>query len=282
MSQPNPEWYDALQTNPFKETTFTDQLAYKVKRNALAPGRNRSVPHRLAFISAAIICVLGIMLIVSERESVTAILKGDFTSISKPNTLSSRIMKTDQVPTERALTDSDWEQLINERETLSHRDMLYKQSVGDNVTLVFSRRINDIQGTPVVNRNTDGHQAITLAVDYFEWNHQRWEWSQGVTYSLQRDRTGALIVLDHNKEIAEERLVKAGSGVADISLFYGMVVDPSITQIRITDNQQVQQQAVIIPYEDGYTYWFAAKPNLGDGYQVEGLDAAGNAVTTDD
>lgn len=272
MKQSNPEWYDALQGNPLKEKTFTDQLALKIKTQViLSPGKERSIPRRLSLVSTAMICVLGLILFANERERFTPIITTGFSSVNAPNTSSSSGIKDDQTHAAKSLTDSEWQELINQKDPNSYKEILYTQSVSDNVMLVFSRKLDEAQGI----------QALSLGFDLFKRTTQKWNWEQSVFYDVRRVTDGTFYNQANNKEISKDGLITARSGLDNIPLFYGLVLDPEISQIRITDENQIQQIAKIISFKDGYTYWFAALPSQTDGYKLEKIDSEGRVIATE-
>ncbi|GMK37709.1 hypothetical protein PCCS19_07630 [Paenibacillus sp. CCS19] len=259
MNQPNPDWYGALQNNPLKEETFTDQLAVRITTNAISSTRKTvSVPRRLSFIGLAMACVLGLILFVNERESI------------QPPT----------VATSSTLANSEWQQLVNQQSPDSH--VLYVQNYSDKSTLVFSEKITKVTGKPVIARRNDppDAQIVTLRIDNFEQTMQPWkpwEWAGAVGASFRRDKEGVFY------EQAEDELITAFSALETTGLFHGIVVDPVISDVRVTDGQGMQHSAAIIPSQEGYTYWFAPLPfhrDHRDEYTVQGLDSHGNVITS--
>ncbi|MBD3922013.1 hypothetical protein H8B09_24845 [Paenibacillus sp. PR3] len=257
MNQPNPDWYGALQDNPLKEQTFTDQLASKITINAISSTRKTaSIPRRLSFIGLAMACVLGLILFTNERETI------------KPT------VTTSSTPAD----NSEWQQLVNQQSP--GYDVLYVRDYSDKSTLVFSKRITKVTGIPVIARRNDppGVQVITLRVDNFEPTMQQWQpwqWGGTVSTGFRVDKDGIFY------ERAEDKLITAGGGLETTTLFYGIVVDSDISEVRVTDGQGIQHSATIIPYQEGYTYWFAPLPfHRDEKYTVQGLDSHGNIITS--
>lgn len=256
MNQPNPDWYGALQDNPLKGKTFTDQLAVRIATNAISSTRKTiSVPRRLSLIGLAMACVLGLILFTNERETI------------KPT-----------VTTNSTLADnSEWQQLVNQQSP--DYDVLYVQNYNDQYTLVVSENITEVTGIPVIARRNDppGVQIVTLRVDRFEQTMQPWqprEWAGTISNGFRSNKEGIFY------EQAGEKLITAISALETTDLLCGIVVDPDISEVRVTDGQGIQHSATIIPSHYGYTYWFAPLPYQRDEYTVQGLDSRGNIITS--
>lgn len=69
MSHSNPDWYESLQANPLKQKTFTDQLAQTIQNRTKLPVKLRGNKiYRISFISFAILCILGVTMVIREGD----------------------------------------------------------------------------------------------------------------------------------------------------------------------------------------------------------------------
>lgn len=281
MSPSNPYWYEELRDNPLSRKTFTDQLAVRIKDKAFASttaqNQSRTVLRPLVIAGVGLLCLLGLILFLSDREwsgkggSSESYMAGipeppaglPETPIQAAPVLSDEEMN--RILSKKSPADSEWDQLINN--VLPHEDeevmdnskeMLYKESVGNDIMLIFSKTRTQFQ-------------QAAVAVDYYEWVSQKWE-----------RQTRAAYTLPENSNDADANSFATGSFKLDeIPLLCGAIIDPKISQIRITNKEQdIQKMAEIISADDGHSYWFATLPQQKDAYHVEAMDVDGEIVAT--
>lgn len=280
MKPETPDWYKSLQSNPLKTETFSHQLAFKIKSEALSPSiKKGSFVRRLSLISFSILAgVIGLMLLINKTEVLESLQIDVVPSSNSSNSNNSSV----SIPTSAAgphltqpgqtPTDEEWETLINKNNPSTYKEFLDKAQINENVMLVFSRKLLEYKG----------HQSISVGFDYLEWTSREWKTSQSVFYHMRRDESGIFYFQrGNNKEVPEERLITAWSGLDNTPLLYGMVIDSEISQIRITDGKQEQHLAKIIPHSDGYTYWYAEMSSREEPYTVESLNSEGQVLTSD-
>ncbi|MHA7966963.1 hypothetical protein ACX93W_22880 [Paenibacillus sp. CAU 1782] len=287
MKPETPEWYKSMQSNPLKTETFSQQLAFKIKSEALSPSiKKGSLPRRLSLISFSILAgVIGLMLLINKTEILESLQSNAVPSSNGLASIndSASSNSSESVPTSAAgplstqpgqtPTDEEWEALINKNNPSTYKEFLDKAKINENVTMVFSRKLEEYKD----------NQSISVGFDYLKWNSGEWKTSQSVFYHMRRDENGVFYFQRGiNKEVPEDRLITAWSGLDNNPLLYGMVIDSEISQIRITDGNQEQYSAKIIPHSsDGYTYWYAAMSSREEPYTVESLNAEGQVLTND-
>lgn len=273
MKPETPEWYDAMQSNPLKTETFSTPLAFKIKNEALSPpSKKGSFPRRLSVISFSILAgVIGLMLFINKTEQMESLLDISVPiNNNRPESVPTSAAGTDLLQSGKAQTDAEWEARINEDNAYTYKEMLDMLNTSDNVTMVFFRKLEE----------SKDNQSISVGFDYFEGNSSKRRGS--VSYHFRRDENGVFYFQrGYNKEVPEDRLITAWSGLNNTPLLYGMVIDPTISTIRITDGKQEQHRAKIIPHTDGYTYWYAAMFSREEPYTVESLDAEGRVLTNE-
>lgn len=252
MNSTDPHWYDALQGNPLIEKTFTKQLAAKIKAEALSTQvKKPSGVRRLLIIGAGMVCVLGLLIVYRiDLFSLAENQKQPTASITEPHL----VFKAESP--QKSLTDSEWQEAIKQSD--ADKKMLHKESIGDRKMLLFSKKSNAI--------------GVTLIADLAEWDLSKWNWGQSGTYYTP---------LNNVEEGPNPKIITAWLGLDTTAIFMGMILDPAVSQIRISDDQQ-QEMAKIFRNEDGNTYWFAALPERRNiGYKVESLDESGKVLTND-
>lgn len=280
MNPSNPYWYEELKDNPLSRKTFTDELALRIKDKAFAStaaqNQSRTVLRPLVIVGAGLLCLLGLILFLSDKEwsskgwnseSYTAGLPEPPVGLPESPIEAIPVLsegEMNQILSKKAPTDSEWEQLINnslpheDEEVMSgSKEMLYKKSVGDDVMLVFSKMQKQ-------------SSRVTLGIDYYEWDSQKWNRQQRASYAIDEDLSKT-----------EKGLITSWYELDTTPIFYGVIIDPGISQIRITNEEQhIQEMAEIIVDEVGYSYWIAALPPQNDTYNVETIDAEGSIIST--
>lgn len=131
--------------------------------------------------------------------------------------------------------------------------------------LVFSKRL---VGVP-------GFKLPILEADLFLWDDKAASWKQTTsgTYSVPFDeiKTGTTTKLTTTRFRFGE----------DVTMYFGVIVDPGISDVIVSDSGGERHSAFIVLDKDGYTYWFAALPRQTGDNKVQSLDASGNVVTED-
>jgi hypothetical protein len=244
MRSSDPVWYEALQSNPLKVDTFTDELKTRIKTKALSSSvQKRSRMPQLAMISLGIICSLFFILFVT-----------------KPSDLRDENLGQGQLS--QPLAESEWQKIINARYPDYNNEVMFTHSNKDGEIMIFYSKMYKL----------NGHRNISLGVDLFKWELNQWNYQQGIGYSVG----------DPQREGYKDKLLTANFGGSGKNpLFIGVVMDPQISKIQVVDVQNLKRTAQIIRNGDGNRYWFIALPEQMHGYvEVEGLDAANKALTT--
>lgn len=287
MSQSNPQWYDALQGEPLRSKTFTRDLAMKIQTRSIQPvNRKRITIRRLSIISVGLVCAAGMILFSSEQglftnegvmpadQQVTTASSGGFLGNNAvkmgppimqptdPDELSPESNHLSEWPTLEIATptDAEWETLIDASYPGNPLEILYKESIGDNSIIIHSKRLE---------KDSD-YTIITVVTDEFEWSDKGWRKASRFTKSFgdsPQVSNSDLLIGWYGKDLI------AFDTTTTIVMFSGIVVNPSITQIKIIKNQDQTFDANIIPSDDGYTYFFVALPPGERGsYVLEGLN----------
>ncbi len=167
-------------------------------------------------------------------------------------------------------TDGEWQKLINESYPNLTGEIMYRESVVDDRMFIFSRKVN----------KAADYMGVTLITDEFEWTNKGWTRASRFTYSphenLEQSIDDDLLISWYGPDLI------ANDSTTTITMFSGLVINPSITQIRVTKNEEHVYWARILPSDDGLTYFFVALPPGERGvYELEGLDADGQLITNE-
>lgn len=249
----NPDWYEALQGNHLRKRTFTDQLAARIKARAVSTTTSRiSVTRKFAFLGASMLAVMAIIVFIngnylnnsnmtSERNSnsTNQSVSGTSSQLSNDEAIG---QSDDQIQFSKTLTDSEWQQLLNRDDHQgSGLEMRYKESVGEDKMLVFSS-----------NGFADGN--LYLRVDEYDWttqvrglyNNTQYQWvNNGLTSSSM------------SEESYKNTIITVPTRRNDISIFMGAIIDPHVSEIRVSDNYNGFKLAEIVRDDEGNAYWFA-------------------------
>lgn len=289
MKVTDPVWYEALRGNPFRGPAVTSELASGV-RNRIAQepggrGAKRPGPGWLrASLAIGAVCAVSVWALVAlpvnegppprgagddlanGREAAAGVesMQGqqETSSVVPPVMPGDRPALPVRMP-----SDSQWQELIErsypEKQTL----MLHKEAIREDVMLVFSRSF----------LVADGYRSASLVVDEFVWSRNGWKPQARVGYHPG----------DNLLESADQGLLTGWSGISldphdsgqFVTMFYGVVANPAITDIRVTDDEGRVHAAGMHDAGDGYAYWLAAlPPGEKGGYTVQGRTADGRVL----
>ncbi|MFC4779409.1 hypothetical protein ACFO9Q_21655 [Paenibacillus sp. GCM10023252] len=160
------------------------------------------------------------------------------------------------------LTNNDLNAIIPSKDA-DRRFILYKETIGTDKVLVF---MNEFYTTK---------HDMNWRAGYVHRTDKGWEWEQGGEQSI------SLITAEQYADMQEG---KRGLGLTSgymkdevQPLAYGMVVNPYVTQVKVTDEQGNEAAAQFIKEAyNGYSLWFAELPAEAHGsYLVEGIDRSG-------
>jgi hypothetical protein len=242
MKLSDPVWYEALQGNPVAGLSFNEELKTRIKAQALSSTVHKKWrPRRLSAVGVALIGILACMLFVTNPSDI----RNGF---------------SEQGQQVRTLPENKWQTAIDIKYPDYRNEILYKQSVGDEKMLIFSKKILEL----------NGYQSISLGVDGFSWESEEWKWQQSVSYSIKDPQSGGF------KKALVARLFELDR----TPTFLGVVSDPQISKVQVVDIENKKQEAEIVPNEDGNRYWYISAPKHKYGYRVEGLDAEGKVIIT--
>jgi len=281
MKVSEPEWYEALRVNPFRSPAFTSELAAGV-RNRIAQeprGRRAKRPALLRMsLAAGAVCAISVCALLAfplgddtPRGAGNPGIGLESSAGSEPREASSVVPPA--VPGDRhALPvrmprDSQWQELIERSYPATQTSMLHKEAIREDVMLIFSRNF----------LVADGYRSASLFVDEFVWSRDGWKPQARVSYHPG----------DNLLESADQGLLTGWSGFSldphdseqFVTMFYGVVANPSITDIRVTDDKGRVHAAGMHDAGDGYAYWLAALPPGERGnYTVQGRTADGKLL----
>jgi hypothetical protein len=163
------------------------------------------------------------------------------------------------------LSNNDILQKINQIHPDSDREILYKENVGNSGLLIFTKKINAVR------------QGMTWEVGYINGLSQSWI-SGGETWIDFVSQT------QYEKGIKEgfknliPMYISAKEG-SPYPILYGALVDPQVTQIRISGENNFQQTAKIISHvHGGFSLWFTFLPDTKMAFKVEYMDKKGKVI----
>jgi hypothetical protein len=262
-SEHQPEWYDALRVNPFRSKTFTTDIAAGVRRRIVVEPAGRQSDRRIArsWLRIALAASLGGS--ISAAVVLTAVGPGSpeagslleqsaaadgnrqraASSVVAPFWPGDRPSLPVQSP-----DDSQWQALIDASYPESKVSMLHKKALQDDVMLVLSRKV----------LSAEGYLSASLVVDEFVWSGSEWKSQARVGYHPG----------DNLLEYSGKGLLTGWSGISldsqdsgqFVTMFYGIIADPAIVDIRVTDDGGRVHAASVHDAGDGFAYWFAALP----------------------
>lgn len=274
-SDSEPSWYGALRVNPLRTRTFTSELAAGIRsRAAEAPApAARTVSRVAALIGTAAASVAGVLLVlgIMQGEQKAEIPFAD-TSAGIERQQHSDVMPP-SIPGDRPTlpvqspNDSQWQALVDASYPESKVSMLHKKVLRDDVMLVFSRKV----------LSAEGYLSASLVVDEFEWSSSGWKSQARVGYHPG----------DNLLEYSGKGLLTGWSGISldpedsgqFVTMFYGIIADPAIVDIRVTEDGGSVHAASVHDAGDGFAYWLAALPPGEKGsYTVTGASEDGTIL----
>jgi hypothetical protein len=246
----NQEWEERLRNGPYVDGIGPKKAQIRsIQEKVLRAGQGRRAHMGLRWILPVTLC-LAIM-------AGTLILNNPF--------------QTHQEKSAASLKDRDFLEIMDQENSDPHREMLYKEIIGDNGILVFTKKLNDEKGEMTwevgfINSTPRGWNWISGGETWIEYVTKE-EYEQGLTNGFKRGITTMYISF------------KEGT---PFPLVFGTIIDPRIVQIRITDDNNEQQMAKVVRYAHrNYALWFAFQPDRRNTtFKVEGMDAKGTVIMT--
>lgn len=255
MSRYEPEWYDALKGEPLNARMFTPELAAGIRAKALRsePAGGRSRAWRIGgigLVSFAAMIVLAVAIAQGMERWQTMEAKVELAP-------SVRSSGTDSPPSPAKV----WE--ITEP---SFKQELYTVNVKDRI-FVFRTETWEYQDI----------DSIGMIVDFYDSG------LNGSSAKL-RGSVSSSLLLDGSE--AGKRATTMNTGSEDVLLYFGMLLDSDIADVRAVERDGEDEHfATIIQGEDGHRYWCLAiadkKSYNSYRYRFEGLDAAGKVIAQD-
>jgi len=296
MEQSNPSWYEALQGNPLNGKTFSEQTAAAIKLRARGRTSVKMFP-RFMIAAAASLSVVMLSLIAYNQLYSPAISETEGQQAAAPGSSAAEATAPDTVPTDDKLysidvpadqllfennpTDGEWLAFVNELEEskgydqyyhLDKNKMLASMPFNENEHYVFTINMNDIG-------------VLKLSFYVFEWG-SKWAPLSVNASNKVFGTTGwkqTSLITHRFDEQNREQIDGFHSEyyrMNDLSIFVGLSVDPNVSQVRITDNNNNVYFSEIVANEDGFTYWHAATDVYANSFTLESLDAEGNPLYT--
>jgi hypothetical protein len=171
-----------------------------------------------------------------------------------------------------SLTDRDLLTIMDQENPDPRREMLYRENIGDKGILIFTKKLSAEQ------------TGMTWEAGYINSTSRGWNWVGGgetwIDYVTNTEYDQGLREGFKRGLISVYISFKEG---APFPLMYGTIIDPRITQVRITDDNNLQQMAKVVRYahRNYYTLWFALLPDRKDAtLKVEGMDTKGTVIET--
>lgn len=261
MKSSDPDWYASLRQDPFKDSTFTYELAAKIQKEAGLLDRGKLGLRRLLLGAAGVIFAMGMLWMAKEQ--------GAFGFMADPAAATSSASGTAPSPaaaSSKTLTDSEWQSFVDSNSGKEeYKEVLYRKSLREDAMLVFSKRL--VQYPNI--------KLPILEADLFIWDSKQSVWKQTTsgTYALPYDDI---------MNGTPEKLVTARFGFGeDASFYFGVVTDPRTSEIVVTDRDKAQHSAIKVRNKDGYTYWIAVLSRQRGINKVQSMDASGNVLTED-
>jgi hypothetical protein len=158
------------------------------------------------------------------------------------------------------LSNDDIMQIIEQSSPDPDREMLYKENVGNNGLLIFTNSINA------------DRQGMTWEVGYINGLSQGWI-SGGETWIDYVSKTQYEEGMNEGFENVSTMYISAMEGTP-FPILYGALIDPTVSQIRISGENEFQQTAKIIKnVHGGFSLWFTFLPDRTDtAFKVEYMD----------
>ncbi|MFD0672718.1 hypothetical protein [Cohnella sp. GCM10027633] len=244
MSLSNPDWNMGLKGEPLRSNGFTSELANRVRTEVLRVPKHGKRAYFIGSVSVSI--------------ALFVLLSYVFTGSGEP---------LPRVGQEHVAASS-----ANIPVHEDHYDIPLSESLDDFV--LNNNRFYFRTDTYSLR----GHQSIKMIMDYYRYGkeevrHEAGKPNGSVSYS----------VLLEGGQLPESRRVTSASFASNgVVLFFGMLDDPGIVDIRaVQRNEEMAHHATIVKGQDGHTYWYIAiADNTNDSwrYRLEGLNAEGKSV----
>jgi hypothetical protein len=163
-------------------------------------------------------------------------------------------------------TNDDILQIIDQSNPNPEREILYKENVGDNDQLIF---------TKIMNTERKG---MTWEVGYIDGVSESWI-SGGEIWVDFVTRTQ----LEEGLKEGYKNIIPMYIGAKEYTPFpiiYGPLTNPRISQIRITGENDFQQIVKVIRHiHGGFSLWYAYLPDaMNTSFDIEFMDAEGNII----
>jgi hypothetical protein len=281
-SEQQPEWYGALRVNPFRSKTFTTDVAASVRRQIVEEPADRRSDRRIARSWLRIALVAGVAGAISAAVVLTAVgprspetgslVEHSAAAVGDRQQAASSVVAPfwpgdrPSLPVQSP-DDSQWQALIDASYPESKVSMLHKKVLRDDVMLVLSRKV----------LSAEGYLSASLVVDEFSWSGSEWKSQARVGYHPGDNLLG----------YSGKGLLTGWSGISldsqdsaqFVTMFYGIIADPAIVDIRVTDDGGRVHAASVHDTDDRFAYWFAALPPAERGnYTVTGASADGTLL----
>lgn len=303
LNPSNPDWYEALQGEPLRSKTFSRELSAKIRAEAMKPANSRrSIFRRISVISAIAVCVVGGFILMNTQgllqkaahlgSSTNSVMSsGGAPQPTEPNIAgpevnspaaeeptmvdpfivdpSYRDLQTIEAPTLNIVTptDEEWQTLINDSYPSFTPEMLYKESIGDNRVLIFSKKVKQGANYPVVYTVTDE----------FEWAEGGWKRLSRYTMKNIIDLQEPILISSYGPSLT------ANDPRTRVRIFSGLVIDPNITSVQLKSDDGNIHGAQILPSDDGHTYFYIALPPGALGrYTLEAIGADEQSIYSKD
>ncbi len=287
MSQSNPEWYEALQVEPLRSRTFTRELAKNIQERAHQQAdrpAGRFVLLRRAFVLGAVaLCAAAVMLLTDvlpfmgdagpntgsdpsaaapgpEASGEDASAAGALQGIAADPGAPRPALKKPEP------TDEEWRQLSADYYPELSLEMLHKEAVSSDQMLIFSMKRND----------APDYTGVSMYTQLFRWTAVGWNSFASVTYSppenLQQPIDKGMLVGWYGfDEVANDPSTT-------ITIFSGMVIDPEISKIRLSDNEENIHWATLLKRDDLTCFFVALPPSDRGNYVLQGLNEADEVI----
>lgn len=296
LNPSNPDWYEALQGEPLRSKTFSRELSAKIRAEAMQPANSRrSIFRRISALSAIAVCVVGGFILMNTQgllqkdahlgSSTDSVMSsGGAPQATEPNIAGPEVnlpaaeepalvdpsivdpassfndLQTTEAPTLNIVTptDEEWQTLINDSYPSFTPEMLYKESIGDNRVLIFSKKVKQGANYPVVYTVTDE----------FEWTESGWRRLSRYTMTNLMDLQEPILISSYGP------FLTTNDPRTRVRIYSGLVIDPNITSVQLKSDDGNIHGAQILPSDDGHTYFFIALPPGALGrYTLEAIGA---------
>ncbi|SED12324.1 hypothetical protein [Paenibacillus sp. GP183] len=134
-----------------------------------------------------------------------------------------------------SFTDRELLKIIDQKNPDPSREMLYKENSGENGILIFTKKLSTEK------------PGMTWEVGYINSKSQGWNWVSGgetwIDFVTINEYNEGLTKGFKRALIYKYISFKEG---APFPLMFGTTIDPRIAQVRITDDNDVQQMAKVV------------------------------------